>query len=180
MKAFFLFFKIWLAACFVLTFFVVPLYLIAIFPEVPEPYYRFARSIGYGVVRGDSSVMAFWYRLTSCGLVVSMGVLMVWNWLRDIGRADKREKDVSGITDHSIGNSFRKYAKFGAVLLIATGLASTIYFSPNREERRKAELAACKKHCAPMAGLMEGTRQFPNAPATERRNYERFPKCICR
>jgi hypothetical protein len=98
MKAFFWFFKVWLFACFVLTFFVVPMYLIAIYPEVPEPYYRFARSIGYGVVRGEASVTGFLFRLTSCGLVVSLGTLMVWSWLRDIGRANRRGKGVRDVT----------------------------------------------------------------------------------
>ena len=98
MKAFIWFFKAWLLTCFVLTFFVVPMYLIAIYPEVPEPYYRFARSIGYGVVRGEASVMGFWYRLASCGLVVLFGTLMAWSWLRDVGRSSRRGKDLRDAT----------------------------------------------------------------------------------
>lgn len=98
MKAFLWFFKAWLLVCFGLTFFVVPFYLVAIYPEIPEPYYRFTRSIGYGVVRAEPSLLGFLYRLVSCGLVVSLGTLMVWAWLRDAGRYKKREKNGSDAT----------------------------------------------------------------------------------
>ena len=97
MKAFNWFFKVWLFACFALTFFIVPMYLIAVYPEVPEPYYRFARSIGYGVVRSEASVMGFWYRLASCGFVVSFGTLMVWIWLRDVAPTNKHRKNVRDV-----------------------------------------------------------------------------------
>ena len=80
----------------------------------------------------------------------------------------------------NIRTSVRKYAKLGAVLLVATVMGIAFYFSPSREEVMNADLSTCKKQCAPLAGAMEGTRQFPNAPATERRNHERFAKCVCR
>ncbi len=80
----------------------------------------------------------------------------------------------------NIRTSVRKYAKLGAVLLVATVVGVAFYLSPSREEVKKADVASCKKLCAPLAGAMEGTRQFPNAPATDRRNYERFAKCVCR
>ncbi len=83
MKPVVLFLKGWLLLCFVLTFFVVPMYLIAIYPEVPEPYYRFLRTLGYGVLRGSPSPIGFWYRLLSCGAVVALGLLLVWHWLKD-------------------------------------------------------------------------------------------------
>jgi hypothetical protein len=89
MKAILVFFKAWLFLCFVLAFFVVPFYLVAIYPEVPEPYYRFTRSIGYGVLRAHPSPMAFAYRFASCGLVVLVGMFVVWTWLRD---ARQRER----------------------------------------------------------------------------------------
>lgn len=98
MKAFIWFFKVWLIACFVLTFFVVPMYMIAIYPEVPQPYYRFARGIGYAVIRGEATVIGFWYRLASCGIVVMVGTLMVWTWLRDLGRDHKDEKNVRDVS----------------------------------------------------------------------------------
>jgi hypothetical protein len=93
MKAILAFFKAWLLLCFVLTFFVVPFYLMAIYPEVPEPYYRFARSIGYGALRVPPSPMAFAYRFASCGSVVLMGMLAVWIWLRDIRKIEGEGKD---------------------------------------------------------------------------------------
>lgn len=80
----------------------------------------------------------------------------------------------------NIKTGVRKYAKLGAVLLVATVVGIAFYFSPSREEVKNEDLAKCKKQCAPLAGAMEGTRQFPNAPATDRRNYERFAKCVCR
>lgn len=80
----------------------------------------------------------------------------------------------------NIRTSVRKYARLGAVLLVATVMGIAFYFSPSREEVMKADLAACKKRCAPLAGSLEGMRGIPNAPATDRRNHERFAKCVCR
>lgn len=80
----------------------------------------------------------------------------------------------------NIRNSIRKYAKLGAVLLAAIVVGIAFYLSPSREEAQKADLAACKRKCAPLAGVMKGTRSIPNAPATDRRNHERFTKCVCR
>lgn len=93
MKAILLFFKAWLVLCFVLAFFVVPFYLVAIYPEVPEPYYRFARRIGYGVLDAKPSPLAFAYRFASCGLVVALGMLVVWVWLRDIRRSESEPQE---------------------------------------------------------------------------------------
>ncbi|KRI01384.1 hypothetical protein AO057_08795 [Curvibacter sp. PAE-UM] len=85
----FRFFRAWMLVCFALTFFVVPLYLVAIYPDVPQPYLNFKRYIGYGVVSGEPSALGFFYRLTSCGLMVSLGLLIVWGWSRD-GDSSKR------------------------------------------------------------------------------------------
>lgn len=92
MKALLRFFRVWLLVCFVLAYFVVPFYLVAIYPEVPEPYYRFMRSMGYGVLRTEPSPMAFAYRFVSCGLVVAIGMLIVWKWLRDTGKSEGKRK----------------------------------------------------------------------------------------
>ena len=73
----------------------------------------------------------------------------------------------------------RKYAKLATMLLVATVVGTAFYFSPSREEAMNADRASCKKQCAPLAGAMKGTRQFPNASATERRNHERFAECVC-
>ncbi|WP_280151974.1 hypothetical protein [Piscinibacter sp. XHJ-5] len=83
MKTLLLLFRGWLLLCFALTFFVVPIYLISIYPEVPEPYYQMMRGLGYGVVRGPASELGYWYRLLGCGAVVTLGVLMASMWLRD-------------------------------------------------------------------------------------------------
>ncbi|SFU85589.1 hypothetical protein SAMN05216350_106220 [Polaromonas sp. YR568] len=93
MKAILVFFKAWLFLCFVLTFFVVPFYLMAIYPEVPEPYYRFIGSIGYSVLHVPPSPMAFAYRFASCGSVVLMGMFVVWIWLRDARKIEGESKD---------------------------------------------------------------------------------------
>lgn len=94
----FMFFKAWLGLCFVLTFFVVPMYLVAIYPEMPQPYLSAKRYFGYGLVDGDSSALGFFYRLISCGLMVTLGLLMVWGWLRNQEQPKKR----GGSREHSI------------------------------------------------------------------------------
>lgn len=93
MKVILSFFKAWLVLCFVLAFFVVPFYLVAIYPEVPEPYHRFIRSIGYGVLEAKPSPLAFAYRFASCGLVVALGMLVVWGWLRDTRRSESAAQE---------------------------------------------------------------------------------------
>jgi hypothetical protein len=83
MKTLFAFFRAWLLLCFVLAFLVVPFYLVAIYPEVPTPYYRVFRSIGYGVGAAQPSLAGFFVRLGGCGLVVAFGLLIVFKWLRE-------------------------------------------------------------------------------------------------
>ncbi len=85
------FFKAWLGLCFVLTFFVVPMYLVAIYPEMPQPYISAKRYFGYGLVGGEPSVLGFFYRVTSCGLMVALGLLMVW--VAEKPRAAQEERD---------------------------------------------------------------------------------------
>ena len=82
MKAILLFFRVWLGLVFVLVYFVIPFYLVAIYPDIPEPAIRIARSAGYGLVRGDASLVGFWYRFTACGAWVSMGLLLIWWHIR--------------------------------------------------------------------------------------------------
>lgn len=50
MKAILLFFRVWLWLVFVLVYFVIPFYLVAIYPDIPEPAIRIARSAGYGLI----------------------------------------------------------------------------------------------------------------------------------
>jgi hypothetical protein len=89
LRAFLIFVKAWFFLGFVCIFFVAPLYLIAIFPDVPEPMVRASRAIGYGVVRAPPSEATFWYRLASCGIVVALGCLMIFYWLK--GSSNKQE-----------------------------------------------------------------------------------------
>lgn len=74
----------------------------------------------------------------------------------------------------------RKYIKLIAVLMVAAVTVIAYHFTPSRAERQMTELDACKKKCAPMAGVMEGKQRFPNAPATDRRNYPTHAQCVCR
>ena len=74
----------------------------------------------------------------------------------------------------------RDYGKLIAVLLIAAVTAVVSCHAPSREDRRLAELEACKKKCAPLAGVMEGKQRFPTEPATDRRNYPTHAQCVCR
>jgi len=92
MKAFFTFCRVWLLLCFILAFFVLPLYLIAIYPDVPEPYLRVRKGLGYGVVQAPASELGFWYRLAACGATISLGLLLVWDWLRRRGVRRKRTR----------------------------------------------------------------------------------------
>lgn len=78
MKALLLFFRGWLGLYFVLVHFVVPFYLVAIYPAVPEPAIRFMRGMGYGLVNSAPSELGFWYRFLGCGAWVGLGVLILW------------------------------------------------------------------------------------------------------
>lgn len=75
---------------------------------------------------------------------------------------------------------FRKYKRLIAFLTLTTFAGTAYYFAPSKGERQAMELEACKKKCAPRAGIMEGQRILPNASPTERRNHLRFAKCACR
>lgn len=75
---------------------------------------------------------------------------------------------------------FRKYSKLMAVLMVTAVTVIAYYFAPSKGERQLTELEACKKQCAPLAGVMEGKQRFPNAPATDRRNYPTHAQCVCR
>jgi hypothetical protein len=75
---------------------------------------------------------------------------------------------------------FRKYLRLIAVLVITVVTIFAYYFAPSRGERQLTELDACKKQCAPLAGVIEGKQRFPNAPATDRRNYPTNAQCVCR
>ena len=82
LQAFLLFVKAWLFLGFVLLFVVAPLYLIAIFPDVPEPMVRAFRGIGYGVVRAPASETSFWYRIAGCGTVIAIGCAIIYSWTK--------------------------------------------------------------------------------------------------
>jgi len=75
---------------------------------------------------------------------------------------------------------FRKYIRLIAVLIVIAVTVTAYYFAPSKGERQATELEACKKQCAPLAGVMEGKQRFPNAPATDRRNYSTHAQCVCR
>ena len=97
MKIVIFFFRAWLVLFFVLVYFFIPFYLIAIYPDIPEPAVRIARSAGYGLIKGDPSPLSFWYRFTACGAWVLMGLLLVWRYLRpgksDINKIRKTKKN---------------------------------------------------------------------------------------
>jgi hypothetical protein len=84
MQLFIRFMVAWLALCFALTFFIIPLYLLAIYPEVPEPFLRFMRSgAPYGVLHGSASIESFIYRLLGCGSTITIGTIIAYRWLGD-------------------------------------------------------------------------------------------------
>lgn len=97
--------EVWLALFLVLSFFVVPIYLVAIYPEVPEPYYRFSRTFGYGVIQAPPSEFGFWYRLSACSAVVFLGVLLVRRWLADL------EDDKPNIGQSDLRSQLKRFAK---------------------------------------------------------------------
>jgi hypothetical protein len=104
MKAFLLFFRVWLWLVFVLVHFVIPFYLVAIYPEIPDPAIRIVRSAGYGLVRGDASLVGFWYRFTACGAWVSIGLLLIWRHIRpDISDTNTNTKNTKKIKK-AVGN----------------------------------------------------------------------------
>jgi hypothetical protein len=78
-----LFFRGWLGLYFLVIHFVVPFYLVAIYPEVPAPAVSFLRGFGYGVISGPPSDLGFWYRFLSCGAWVLVGVLLLWRRIYD-------------------------------------------------------------------------------------------------
>jgi hypothetical protein len=84
MKGFFLFFRGWLGAYFLLIHFVLPFYLVYIYPEVPKPAVDFLRGLGYGVISGPPSELGFWYRFLSCGAWVAVGLLILSHRIRQI------------------------------------------------------------------------------------------------
>jgi hypothetical protein len=86
MKALLHFFRGWLGLYFLLVHFVVPFYLVAIYPEVPEPAVRFLRGFGYGVVGGSPSELGFWYRFLSCGAWVLVGLVLLSRRFRDFAQ----------------------------------------------------------------------------------------------
>jgi hypothetical protein len=85
MKALFLFFRGWLGLYFVLLHFVVPFYLVAIYPKVPEPAVRLMRGFGYGLINGPASEFGFWYRFLGCGAWVALGLLLLSHRIRKLG-----------------------------------------------------------------------------------------------
>lgn len=93
MKAALAFFRSWLGLVHLLVYFVIPFYLIAIYPEVPEPALRFMRGSNYGVVAAPASEIAFWYRFLACGGWVLLGVLLCSYKIRKLGQETaEREK----------------------------------------------------------------------------------------
>ncbi|WP_156404607.1 hypothetical protein [Curvibacter sp. PAE-UM] len=84
MNIFLHFFRGWLGAYFLLVHFVIPFYLVAIYPEVPEPAVRALRGIGYGAISAPASELGFWYRFLSCGAWVLLGLLLLSKRIREI------------------------------------------------------------------------------------------------
>jgi hypothetical protein len=82
MNLLFAFFRGWLGMYFLLAHFVVPFYLVAIYPDVPEPAVRAMRGLGYGVLEGPPSEFGFWYRFMACGFWVLLGMLILWHRIR--------------------------------------------------------------------------------------------------
>ena len=78
------FFRGWLGLYFLLVHFVIPFYLVAIYPEVPEPAVRALRGMGYGAIAGPPSERGFWYRFVACGAWVLLGLLLLSKRIREI------------------------------------------------------------------------------------------------
>jgi hypothetical protein len=93
MKVLLHFFRGWLGLYFLLVHFVIPFYLVAIYPEVPEPAVRALRGIGYGAISGPPSELGFWYRFLACGVWVLFGMLLLSKRIREIAEeGDERAK----------------------------------------------------------------------------------------
>jgi hypothetical protein len=60
---------LWLSGL-VLACFVAPLYLLAIYPELPESFGR-----GFGRAMSGPALQNFWYRLLVCALFVGLGLI---------------------------------------------------------------------------------------------------------
>jgi hypothetical protein len=84
MNVFLHFFRGWLGVYFLLVHFLIPFYLVAIYPEVPEPAVRALRGMGYGVIAAPASELGFWYRFLSCGAWVLLGLLLLSKRIREI------------------------------------------------------------------------------------------------
>lgn len=104
MKLLFLFFRVWLLFHFALVFFVVPLYLIAIYPDVPKPYLRMMKGLGYGVLQAPASEFGFWYRFLACGGAIVLGLLLIHRW----SRGQSSESDTADSLERERGKKRRK------------------------------------------------------------------------
>ncbi len=93
MKVLLNFFRGWLGLYFLLAHFIVPFYLVAIYPRVPEPAVRFLRGMGYGVVDAQPSDLAFWYRFIGCGAWVLMGLLLLSKRIREIAEDGEKRAE---------------------------------------------------------------------------------------
>lgn len=83
----------WLLVGFVLVFFVAPLYLLAIYPDIPEPFLHFRRTaFPYGVVDASPSIASFLMRLIGCGAMILIGLLFAHRWLRDSKAAAPKKR----------------------------------------------------------------------------------------
>lgn len=93
MKRIALFFQFWLALVFVCVFFVAPLYALAIYPEYPLSKIQVLRGLTSGqeivATKGTASLAGLLMRLIYCGSIVGLGLLIVWKWLRELGKERK-------------------------------------------------------------------------------------------
>jgi len=78
---------------FFLFHFVVPFYLVYIYPEVPEPAARLMRGMGYGLIEGPPSQLGFWYRFVACGAWVFLGYLILSYRIRKFAHKDGERSD---------------------------------------------------------------------------------------
>lgn len=90
MNAVLRFFQAWLVLVFVLAFFVVPTYALAIYPEVPAPYRQLMRGYGLGSVAAEASLAGFLLRLVYCGGVVALGLAIAWRSLAGLGTRPRK------------------------------------------------------------------------------------------
>ena len=73
--------------------FVMPFYLMAIYPEVPAWLSQVKKRPGYGLIGGEASVIGFWYRFMACGAWVLVGVLILWSDLPNrLQKAKRKQK----------------------------------------------------------------------------------------